>query len=286
MKKIPCYQGESFSFFKSFFGSDSEANDTQFGNIPSDIIDSIKEAYVEYDAKFASDTLASIEKTTIFDSISKELKDLYKYSDPIIEALRRNILKRAKSKLCPYCTILSKTSTMDHIIPQTDFPQYAVHPKNIIPCCDICNRHKSNNWKSENHLLFLNPYIDNIPAERYLFVDIEIPEENTLIANFSLRNETNISDILFKRIKHHYTALKLIDSFREASTDIFADIKQQIHSGEYDDNTTIKKYLQNRSLNLFRIQGNNYWLGLLYEACSQNDAVINILKAPEDIQFP
>ena len=49
----------------------------------------------------------------------------------------RNILFEHISK-CPYCG-LNETAHLDHYLPKSDFAEYSLFTKNLIPCCYNCN---------------------------------------------------------------------------------------------------------------------------------------------------
>ncbi|WP_220491502.1 MULTISPECIES: hypothetical protein [unclassified Pseudoalteromonas] len=62
---------------------------------------------------------------------------------------------------------------MDHVLGQTEFPEYSVHPKNLFPCCSDCNRKKSDKFVDDKgSQLFLNLFIDDLPKSHYLKVRI------------------------------------------------------------------------------------------------------------------
>jgi len=45
---------------------------------------------------------------------------------------------------CPYC-LLNKPATLDHYIGKTEYPEYSILIKNLIPCCNVCNQKKKTN---------------------------------------------------------------------------------------------------------------------------------------------
>lgn len=69
---------------------------------------------------------------------------------------------------CQYCT-LNSVNTLDHIIPKENYPEYAVHPKNLFPACSQCNSKKSNKWlDNNNNFEFINLYSHDLPNLQYL----------------------------------------------------------------------------------------------------------------------
>ena len=72
-----------------------------------------------------------------------------------------------ENDFCPICGV-NLVNTMDHFIPQKGYPLFAVHPLNLIPSCDTCNKGKSDNITDKGNRRFWNVYIDKPPKENYL----------------------------------------------------------------------------------------------------------------------
>lgn len=135
------------------------------------------EEYIRnYDKAFESNKLEALENThpVLSPDTQLELKDLYSYSRKVIVNLRESVLTEDGYKIsfCPLCEI-NLANTMDHFIPQTGYPLFAVHPRNLIPSCDLCNGHKSDTiTDGTGKRKFWNAYLDTPPEEEYLFGDV------------------------------------------------------------------------------------------------------------------
>ena len=46
-----------------------------------------------------------------------------------------------KYSKCPFCGV-GIVSTLDHYLPKTKYPTYALTPVNLIACCADCNKNK------------------------------------------------------------------------------------------------------------------------------------------------
>jgi 5-methylcytosine-specific restriction endonuclease McrA len=104
----------------------------------------IELAYNEYKSNFDSNTLYTIPIDTKFSTIREELLSLYDYQNKIVRNIRENINNQqleAIRNTCQNCTIDS-VGTMDHILPKTSYPEYAVNAYNLFPCCSKCNQYK------------------------------------------------------------------------------------------------------------------------------------------------
>lgn len=282
MKKIPHYTGDSYEFFSTILS----AKDPQcISSISSDLQEDIKKAFQDYIDNFSTSGLAALNALQLTgyaspeETIKKQLKTLYSYSDKNISFLRESILKNAKSRMCPYCTIVSRTDTMDHIIPQGSFPEFSVHPLNLIHCCSDCNRRKNNKWEEDGELYFLNPYLDDLSNLQFLYVELNVSPPNKIDAVFSIKNESNIPQNLFNRIRQHYSRLKLLKSFETNSPDVFSNINIDIITNPSSDDSIIKSTLISKANYYEENFGKNYWISVLYKACANNDSAFQILKS-------
>ena len=48
-----------------------------------------------------------------------------------------------KYNKCPFCGV-GRVSTLDHYLPKTKYPTYAVTPVNLVACCAECNKKRKN----------------------------------------------------------------------------------------------------------------------------------------------
>lgn len=109
-----------------------------------------------------------------------------------------NLIKDAQVpsflKKCPYCGI-TIPKTHDHYLPESKFPELAVHALNLIPCCGSCNQIKNNNWKNSTHRTFIYFYSDTIPTEKFINVQLYFSTQgNAVGAKFYIRKPSNVSD--------------------------------------------------------------------------------------------
>ena len=111
--------------------------------------------------------------------VTPDKDDLLKLYNPKAKKLvdfkntATTILDNRASTICQYCTINS-ANTLDHIVPKSQFSEFTVNPKNLLPACSECNGYKLDRFKNNNVRLFLNLYTDTLPSDQYLFVDIKI----------------------------------------------------------------------------------------------------------------
>lgn len=161
-------------------------------------VDANEDYIKSYDAAFYIDNLQSLEGThpVLATSDKEEIKSLYSYSRTDIAKLRKEVLTTNgyANNFCPLCEI-NLVNTMDHFIPQTGYPLFAVHPRNLIPSCIDCNGHKSDNIiDSKGNRKYWNVYLDTPPTENYLYCNVEevngMPHIQFYIQQGSIDDET------------------------------------------------------------------------------------------------
>jgi hypothetical protein len=157
------------------------------------------------------------------------LKALYSYRSKKIQELK-NLLTRHPLhtenilNTCQNCTI-NEADTMDHILGQTEYPEFSVHPKNLFPCCSVCNKKKSDQYvNKEGFQLFLNLFLDDLPKSQYLHVDFG----DNWLPRFYLKQPEDVSDNIFNLIERHYEKLDLLKRFSSSSNEIISSLKSTI----------------------------------------------------------
>ncbi|KZS22769.1 hypothetical protein BMY_0596 [Wohlfahrtiimonas chitiniclastica] len=69
--------------------------------------------------------------------------------------------------VCPFCGSM-KTGTVDHYLPQADYPEWSIYSKNLVPACD-CNAKRQNDVKGNKpYERVLHPYFDHCLSERLI----------------------------------------------------------------------------------------------------------------------
>lgn len=121
----------------------------------------IEGEYSKYAENFKNNTLNYIVPNDEANKAKSDLGSIYNYQSLTIRNLRENIMSLQVSTVittCQNCT-LNDFNTLDHILPQSEFPAFVVNPQNLFPCCSECNSKKSNIIEQDNKR-FLNLYLD------------------------------------------------------------------------------------------------------------------------------
>jgi hypothetical protein len=115
-------------------------------------------------------------------TISNELKEKleYHFKKPYSDLIYITELRsKGSPDVCPFCGSL-KTGTLDHYLPQANYPELIIYSKNLVPACD-CNSKRRNDVKGiNNNQRVLHPYYDdclNNRITRAAFTgDLDIPD--------------------------------------------------------------------------------------------------------------
>lgn len=173
---------------------------------------------------------------------------------------------------CPYC-LLDKPSTLDHYIGQTEFPEYSILLKNLVPCCYDCNQKKGQKWRLNNLRRFIHFYNDTFISNRFLYaVFIFSPGVSTPKIHYYLRKHPNISYSEYRIIKSHFKDLGLLNEYNtRANSLVSSEIEVLLHAiiGGQTRGQLISN-LRRRFTSLSSRFGSNYWNAVMYETIANS----------------
>jgi 5-methylcytosine-specific restriction endonuclease McrA len=269
MLKLNAYEEESFPFYEDVVKSKQKK---ELKQSLASILDEQRTCFETYDTAFRRNDLETIEAAQYSNNQKANLKDLYSFRAKKMQQLktflkshptyRENILN-----ICQNCTI-NEADGLDHILAETEYPEYSVHPKNLFPCCTTCNRKKSTNYVDENgSRLFLNLYLDQLPRSQYLYVEFG----DNWLPTFRLVQPNNVSDDLFRIIDSHYRRLDLLNRFRDCSNEIISDLKFIIRRFEKD---RVQNKIREICTDLEPFLGYNHRKVVLYRALCNSEEFI------------
>jgi 5-methylcytosine-specific restriction endonuclease McrA len=226
--------------------------------------------FTQYDTNYIDNNLTSMIPRGFNTQQKTDILSLYAYSTSAISKLKIKLTTSEYNRVentCQNCTI-GEVSSFDHFLPKDEFPEFSVHPKNLIPSCSKCNGKKSVNWRNGLKSLFLNLYLDALPDIQYLFVDID----HNLDFTFIIDNRNHINPDLFSIIESHYVKLDLGNRFLGNSNKVVSELtntitsfKNKLPRGEII-NCVIETENSNKAL-----YGSNYWRSILKIELVQNN---------------
>jgi 5-methylcytosine-specific restriction endonuclease McrA len=98
------------------------------------------------------------------------------YDGPIVTGIFRKrvydpLLALANHGRCPFCNERD-ASTLDHYLPKSIFPEFAILPINLIPCCKDCNHEKGEHKADSETKQLIHPYYDDIDSQQWLYASV------------------------------------------------------------------------------------------------------------------
>lgn len=252
MHNLVPYTGDAFSIYQ-------EAVDRKEDGEPKDRLLSaeatIQAYYKEFDQHFPDNTLRVIAPRRVRKPLRDDLFDMYSFDAAIVKKVKSWLKTHNPVTVygvCQHCGIVP-FDTMDHILPHQQFAEYAVHARNLIPCCTDCNRRK-------NEREVLNLYVDVLPDVEYLFMDV-IPNGDTIDLSFRLDNSQGfVPKALFDKITCHYSMLALFDRMKTiASTRVSGFLTQIKRTYERSGKQEVINEITEDVEDLRRAYGYNYW---------------------------
>ncbi|MBN9499646.1 MULTISPECIES: HNH endonuclease [Nitrobacteraceae] len=121
---------------------------------------------------------------------------------PVYDRLRAG----AKYRRCPLCGARD-VKTLDHYLSQSEYPEFAVFPANLVPSCSDCNKVKLAHAPRTHAEQTFHPYFDDWSSHRILRAAIDIT--NTVQVSFSIEQVAGVPAARIARAQQHFELLEL-----------------------------------------------------------------------------
>ncbi|GEM_PF-4745415 len=113
---------------------------------------------------------------------------------------------------CPYCGQPGKPDTLDHFMPESHWPEFAIYPDNLVPQCENCARKKSNRYYSltKSACYFIHPMYETALSQVGFEITMQIVAG---IIEYKPRIHLNGSanPVIMRRIRQHIESLEIPD---------------------------------------------------------------------------
>lgn len=167
-----------------------------------------------------------------------------------------------KFERCPFCGIF-RVSTLDHYLPKTEYPTYALSPFNLVASCSNCNTKKNSLIFASREEELIHPYYDDFDDEIWLKCKVEYGED--ILFSFFVDKPLSWSEEKYHRAKNHFDKLELNKLYQAHAAEEFTEY---IYSAkklyEAGGEKSIKENLQER-LAEHRSIYKNTWKAALYD---------------------
>ncbi len=229
MKNLKPYSGDGYFFYQQVLeAKDSDDLRSRLAVVATEL----ESTYKNYTQHFDLNLLESLIPDTAFSVHKADLLSLYSYQFKIVRDLRLEIQRQQPQVVrftCQHCTLTSNES-LDHFVPKDEFPEFAVHPLNLLPICLKCNQHKSHVWRKAGVRKAFNLYLDRLPDEQYLFVDVKIDKYREIDFEFYLEKPKTVSKAMFALIESHFESLHLFSRMREKAIPVISELINTVSS--------------------------------------------------------
>ncbi|MBD1398818.1 hypothetical protein H9Q13_16725 [Pontibacter sp. JH31] len=281
MRTLNFYDEDAFDFYEDVIKSKRNSkDDPHYKQRVSSHNETIKLLYSNYDRNFGRNSLQLLSKHGFAGSDKEDLHRLYSYKAKKFQSLKIKLTTTESNKklsTCQNCTI-GEVNSFDHFVPQEEFAEFVVNPKNLFPSCTKCNGYKSTAWRNGNKKLFLNLYLDSLPEEQYLFVNI-INGNGSIETEFYLANTNGIDQELYELIHNHYIKLHLCPRFSENADTVITELENSIKNiaKKLPKNEVIETIVETASDNKVAF-GHNYWKSVLEIALVRDATFMNTFE--------
>ena len=170
---------------------------------------------------------------------------------------------------CPFCGV-GRVSTLDHYLPKTEYPTYAVTPYNLVASCSDCNKKKLTTVFKTREEELMHPYYDDFDDEIWLKTKVIYVDE--VVFRFYAEKPATWSQEKYKRAKNHFEKLGLNSLYVAHCGEEFAEYEYTARDlYEVGGEDLVKKDLLDRITERRKITKNN-WRAAMYEGllCSED----------------
>lgn len=196
-------------------------------------------------------------------AVSPAFRACYDSHTKALGKLKADIKNSQPPRVLKYCPMCGTTlpATFDHYLPAIRFPEFAVFPLNLVPCCARCNSIKDDDWlNAAGNRQFLHAFVDDIPDADFLIAILhELQGFSGVGVTFDLNKPAEISDHQWAILESHFRRLHLIDRYNELGNDeiaeILADCRIHLDEGGED----VNSFLAQRANERARVHGRNHW---------------------------
>jgi hypothetical protein len=168
---------------------------------------------------------------------------------------------------CPLCGQRT-VSTLDHHLPKTHYPVFAVLPVNLVPACADCNKVKLALQPKSGDEETIHPYFDNIDRDLWLYARIE--KSAPASAAFYVRPPAHWDAVLARRVQNHFTLLRLPALYASHAAEELANISYYLNNlFTTSGSEAVRSHLAEAAESRSAAQTNS-WQTALYRALSES----------------
>jgi hypothetical protein len=217
----------------------------------------------------------------------KLLLDFYKNPPSGLDKLIQQRRNKHELVCCPYCGSPFAPDTLDHFIPKDEWPEFSIHPNNLVPQCDECAPIKGSDYycATNNYAFFIHPvYSDIISRVRF---EIEVIfQAGDSAAEFKPKffaGELSAEETV--RAKNHLKKLRVRDRITVYCNSEISRLKNLLTENTFDILVAIEQRIREHEHEGSRAKN---WKTALYKGMKENKSFIDYLNGlrPQDTTVP
>lgn len=250
-----------------------------YNKITEDWIASIKN-YIDINGNPEAITALNIRSYTDSDDESsargESLINLYKpdANQPLYSILE-NMRRQHGLLMCPSCGEAGAPGTLDHYLPKSKFPEFAILLLNLTPMCERCQGEKKTSYMclgGKRH--YLHPYFDTLDSP--IFWVNFIPPYAT--PAFKVELDLSLHIELKETVKLHLAGVALEKRFKEfCATKYMHLLKSAKKAREKNPRKPIIEGI-NFFIDMEEQKGINSWEAVFYRSVRRNNGLLNYLE--------
>ncbi|WP_434136931.1 hypothetical protein JQR88_24325 (plasmid) [Pseudomonas luteola] len=199
---------------------------------------------------------------------------------PFIEL--EKLRKKNKLLACPVCGELGRPRTLDHCLPKTTYPEFAIHLLNLVPACDWCQGEKLADYKNAaGARSFLHPYYDEVNRPLYT-IRLQAPYLTPVI---SLEIRNDLPKELKELVASHLDGIGFWERFKEYFENSYQNIIRIASDTRAADAVTVATAIQS-AYSLQAVKGINSWDAVVYRSLLEDPNVMDFLQRGVLSDFP
>lgn len=170
---------------------------------------------------------------------------------------------------CQYC-LIGDVESVDHYAPASIFPEFSVLPRNLVPACSRCNTLKNQRWVDGGIRELFSLYYEDMPAARYLDVDINFIQGGGARISFRITKPAGMTANMFRRIERHYEILELIERYNSTAIRAVTNALRSARILSPSGRATAVGFLNQFASGWEHELGANYWEAIVYRELASN----------------
>lgn len=133
---------------------------------------------------------------------------------------------RVSTASCPFC-LDGEIYEVDHFLPQAHHHDVVMYPGNLVPICHPCNHIKLELLPVDARHSLLHPYFDRLPAQPWLFADIDRKADGPVL-NFRVHLDEALHGNIAPRLEYHFATLRLDSRMRVRSAKVLIELQTDL----------------------------------------------------------